>query len=259
MANERDRLKKFWERSGQCGRFHITSGGSRLYRRPALRLPVRLHAEIPAGNPLRIRQSRFRPAWPCAGAPRRQKLRGAGGGTHLRPTRPAQHPHQPHRRDAIALGAGSQSGSGPVPQRDAAMVFPDAGRRRRRAVDGERPDRVPRSLPRTPAEAVAVGPPDAARNPAADRPSRQRDALGWFVTRDRGDEIAWKSGLTLGFNTFIGFSTSSHRGSIVLSNAAPHDSVEPGLHLINPDYRPKGIPALFHRILCFGVWEGPHA
>ena len=69
--------------------------------------------------------------------------------------------------------------------------------------------------------------------------------LGWFISSNHGDEIAWKSGLTGGFNTFIGFSTNSHRGSIALSNAVNHDAVPLGLHLINPDFQLTGIPALF--------------
>jgi D-alanyl-D-alanine-carboxypeptidase/D-alanyl-D-alanine-endopeptidase len=73
--------------------------------------------------------------------------------------------------------------------------------------------------------------------------------LGWFVSRDHGDEIAWKSGATLGFLTFIGFSTTSDRGSIVLSNSFRNDSIPLGLHLINPDFRPKAIPALFHPLI----------
>ena len=70
--------------------------------------------------------------------------------------------------------------------------------------------------------------------------------LGWFVSSNHGGEIAWKSGATGGFLTFIGFSTGNHRGSIVLSNAFRHDAVDVGMHLINPDFRVTGIPALFH-------------
>lgn len=78
--------------------------------------------------------------------------------------------------------------------------------------------------------------------------------LGWFVSHDRGDEIAWKSGLNRGFNSLIGFSTSSRRGSIVLSNAFPnfgnpedpsHNSLPLAFHLINPDFRLQPIGALF--------------
>jgi CubicO group peptidase (beta-lactamase class C family) len=78
--------------------------------------------------------------------------------------------------------------------------------------------------------------------------------FGWFISNDlavrmmretHGDEIAWKSGGTGGFLTFIGFSTISRQGSIALSNAFRHDPVDLGMHLINPDFRPTGIGPLF--------------
>ena len=43
-------------------------------------------------------------------------------------------------------------------------------------------------------------------------------ALGWFISSDGKEEIAWKSGLTGGSNSFIGFSTQRRRGALVLSN-----------------------------------------
>lgn len=65
-------------------------------------------------------------------------------------------------------------------------------------------------------------------------------ALGWFVSSNGEDEIAWKSGLTGGFNAFIGFSTRSRRGALVLSNFhwQPVDvgTTDIGLRLINPDF-----------------------
>jgi serine-type D-Ala-D-Ala carboxypeptidase/endopeptidase len=72
--------------------------------------------------------------------------------------------------------------------------------------------------------------------------------LGWFISSNGSDEIAWKSGVNRGFNAFIGFSKSSHRGSIALSNAAQnvsgpkdasHNAVPLGFGLINPDFRPQ--------------------
>jgi serine-type D-Ala-D-Ala carboxypeptidase/endopeptidase len=69
--------------------------------------------------------------------------------------------------------------------------------------------------------------------------------LGWFISSNNGDEIVWKSGLTGGFTTFIGFSTNSHVGSIALCNASPLYSIELGMHLINPEFRLVGIGALF--------------
>jgi CubicO group peptidase (beta-lactamase class C family) len=75
------------------------------------------------------------------------------------------------RRYAIASSAGSQQASGT----GAAMGSPDAGRLRRRAFDGERPDRVPRSLAGTPTDTVGAAASQASRNPAADRHSRPRN------------------------------------------------------------------------------------
>jgi CubicO group peptidase (beta-lactamase class C family) len=69
--------------------------------------------------------------------------------------------------------------------------------------------------------------------------------LGWFVSRDVGDEIVWKSGRTGGFSTNIAFSTRSHRGSVVLANA-PFDAISLGLALINPKFRPRNFGALFN-------------
>jgi D-alanyl-D-alanine-carboxypeptidase/D-alanyl-D-alanine-endopeptidase len=78
--------------------------------------------------------------------------------------------------------------------------------------------------------------------------------LGWFISSNGSDEIAWKSGLTRGFNALIAFSTRSRRGSIALSNAFPnlynpagpsHNTVPLAFYLINPDFRPNPIGALF--------------
>jgi hypothetical protein len=72
--------------------------------------------------------------------------------------------------------------------------------------------------------------------------------LGWFISSNDDEEIAWKSGQNRGFNALIGFSMSSHRGSIALSNAfpnfssqkyPPHNAVALGFGLINPDFRPQ--------------------
>jgi serine-type D-Ala-D-Ala carboxypeptidase/endopeptidase len=68
--------------------------------------------------------------------------------------------------------------------------------------------------------------------------------LGWFISRDHEDEIAWKDGDTGGFATFIGFSSPARQGAIVLSNVirTPARNVDHlGMHLI------KGFPPLKQR------------
>jgi len=60
--------------------------------------------------------------------------------------------------------------------------------------------------------------------------------LGWFISSNQTEEIAWKSGLTGGFASFIGFSTRSRRGAILLSNGGY--TAGAGLKLINPDFDP---------------------
>jgi hypothetical protein len=61
--------------------------------------------------------------------------------------------------------------------------------------------------------------------------------LGWFISTAGDDEVVWKDGWTGGFASFIGFSTGSGRGAIVLTNAGnPDGLVDMGMHLINPHY-----------------------
>jgi CubicO group peptidase (beta-lactamase class C family) len=65
-------------------------------------------------------------------------------------------------------------------------------------------------------------------------------ALGWYVTAFGEDEVVWKSGLSGGCNTFIGFSPRTQRGSIVLSNflRQPIDeaTINLGMQLIDADF-----------------------
>jgi D-alanyl-D-alanine-carboxypeptidase/D-alanyl-D-alanine-endopeptidase len=63
--------------------------------------------------------------------------------------------------------------------------------------------------------------------------------LGWFISSDHSDEIAWKDGGTGGFATFIGFSLPDRQGAIVLSNRVwtlGSNVDDLGMHLINPDF-----------------------
>jgi len=73
--------------------------------------------------------------------------------------------------------------------------------------------------------------------------------LGWFISSDGKEEIAWKSGLSGGCNTFIGFSTRRRRGAVLLSNFLwrPIDSgtINMGIKMINPDFPPVDFHALY--------------
>jgi CubicO group peptidase (beta-lactamase class C family) len=74
-------------------------------------------------------------------------------------------------------------------------------------------------------------------------------ALGWFISSDRNEEIVWKTGLTGGCNTFIGFSTRNRRGALVLSNFIwqPLDvgTTAMGMKFINPDFGPGDLTRLY--------------
>lgn len=59
--------------------------------------------------------------------------------------------------------------------------------------------------------------------------------LGWFISSNKTEEIVWKSGQTGGFSSFIGFSTRSHRGAILLSNGGYTGD---GFRLISPTFDP---------------------
>jgi serine-type D-Ala-D-Ala carboxypeptidase/endopeptidase len=73
--------------------------------------------------------------------------------------------------------------------------------------------------------------------------------LGWFISSDGKEEIAWKSGLTGGFNTFIGFSTQRRRGALALSNFVwqPLDvgTTAMGMKLISPGFDPGDLKSLY--------------
>jgi CubicO group peptidase (beta-lactamase class C family) len=73
--------------------------------------------------------------------------------------------------------------------------------------------------------------------------------LGWFITSDQKEEIVWKSGLSGGCNTYIGFSRQRRCGAIILSNFIwrPIDegTINIGMRLINPDFHPRDFNALY--------------
>jgi len=74
-------------------------------------------------------------------------------------------------------------------------------------------------------------------------------ALGWYVTADQGSQIVWKSGLSGGCNTFIGYSPQRRRGAVLLSNFLwqPIDAgtISLGVKLINPDFQPVNFNDLY--------------
>jgi CubicO group peptidase (beta-lactamase class C family) len=73
--------------------------------------------------------------------------------------------------------------------------------------------------------------------------------LGWFISSDGKEEIAWKSGLSAGCNTFIGFSTKRRRGALLLSNFLwqPIDAgtINMGIKMINPEFHSVDFHALY--------------
>jgi len=73
--------------------------------------------------------------------------------------------------------------------------------------------------------------------------------LGWVISSDERAGLIWKSGLTGGFNTFIGFSVRRRRGALVLSNFLwdPIDAgtIELGMKLISPGFHPDDLDSLY--------------
>lgn len=74
-------------------------------------------------------------------------------------------------------------------------------------------------------------------------------ALGWFISSNGKEEIAWKSGLTGGCNSFIGFSTKRRCGALILSNFVwqPLDvgTTAMGMKLISPGFDPGDLTTLY--------------
>ncbi|MEI9968288.1 MAG: hypothetical protein WDM87_06560 [Terracidiphilus sp.] len=77
--------------------------------------------------------------------------------------------------------------------------------------------------------------------------------MGWFIStdekRDGKEEIAWKSGLSGGCNTFVGYSTKRRRGAVLLSNFLwqPIDAgtINMGIKMIDPDFPTVDFHALY--------------
>jgi D-alanyl-D-alanine-carboxypeptidase/D-alanyl-D-alanine-endopeptidase len=74
-------------------------------------------------------------------------------------------------------------------------------------------------------------------------------AMGWYVTSTGDDHIVWKSGLSMGCNTFMGYSQRKRRGAILLGNFLwqPLDAgtISLGVRLIKPDLQVPDFNALY--------------
>ncbi len=60
-------------------------------------------------------------------------------------------------------------------------------------------------------------------------------AHSWFVNTSYEDEIIYHGGGTGGFSTFVGFSTKTGKGVVILSNSS-NEIQDVGLHLLNENY-----------------------
>jgi serine-type D-Ala-D-Ala carboxypeptidase/endopeptidase len=73
--------------------------------------------------------------------------------------------------------------------------------------------------------------------------------MGWFITAHEDGQIVWKSGLSGGCNTFIGYSPQRRRGAVLLSNFLwqPIDSgmIAMGVKLIAPDFHSVDFNAVY--------------
>jgi CubicO group peptidase (beta-lactamase class C family) len=73
--------------------------------------------------------------------------------------------------------------------------------------------------------------------------------MGWYITSTRDDQVVWKSGLSLGCNTFMGFSQRQRRGVVLLGNFLwqPIDAgtISLGVKLIEPDFPGADFDALY--------------
>jgi hypothetical protein len=74
-------------------------------------------------------------------------------------------------------------------------------------------------------------------------------AMGWYVTSTDDDHIVWKSGLSMGCNTFMGYSQRKRRGAVLLGNFLwqPLDAgtISLGVRLIKPDLQVPDFNALY--------------
>jgi serine-type D-Ala-D-Ala carboxypeptidase/endopeptidase len=73
--------------------------------------------------------------------------------------------------------------------------------------------------------------------------------MGWYVTSTGDDQVVWKSGLSMGCNTFMGYSRRERRGAVLLGNFLwqPLDAgtISLGVKLIKPDFQAPDFDALY--------------
>jgi D-alanyl-D-alanine-carboxypeptidase/D-alanyl-D-alanine-endopeptidase len=73
--------------------------------------------------------------------------------------------------------------------------------------------------------------------------------MGWYVTSSADDQIVWKSGLSMGCNTFMGYSQRRRRGAIVLGNFLwqPLDAgtISVGIKLVEPAFQGADFNVLY--------------
>jgi CubicO group peptidase (beta-lactamase class C family) len=73
--------------------------------------------------------------------------------------------------------------------------------------------------------------------------------MGWYVTSTGDDQVVWKSGLSMGCNTFMGYSRRERRGAVLLGNFLwqPLDAgtISLGIKLIKPEFQAPDFDALY--------------
>lgn len=73
--------------------------------------------------------------------------------------------------------------------------------------------------------------------------------MGWYVTSSADDQIVWKSGLSMGCNTFMGYSQRRRRGAVLLGNFLwqPLDAgtISMGVKLIEAEFPGSDFNALY--------------
>jgi hypothetical protein len=73
--------------------------------------------------------------------------------------------------------------------------------------------------------------------------------MGWYITSTGDDQLVWKSGLSMGCNTFMGYSRRKRKGAVLLANFLwqPIDAgtIAMGVKLIEPNFPGADFNALY--------------